>query len=373
MHLRALLPDFARHLAARGAATRTTASYTRTLEAFFEHLGQRLPAPPTVEAFLARPGRRVEARSSSTKRAELIALRAFFAFASPQDAADPTDGIAIRRGARTEPVVAMPADIPRLFDAAARSAEGPRDLALLGLFFVLGLRLHEVVQLDVEQVDLVARVLWRVCGKGGVVVDLPIPARLETLLAAWLRVRAMRGHPDSGPLFPTARPTSSRTGRLSARSLQRAVGRLCSAAGLAKQLGPHALRHGCATAAISLGVDVPTTAAALRHSSIATTQAYVHLAGDARRCAYDRISSLIPPSIGSPAAPAASPAANTCESGRLGASSSPVDFHHPVNVSSTASRTQQAGEASRSRRTSPVSTAMTRNDPPSNSNTERWP
>lgn len=326
MNLRATLPAFAKHLAARGAAPRTLAAYDRTVAAFLDAIGGNGTASRAdVETFLARPRRDGQPRRASTKRAELNALRAFFAFVAEQGVvADPTDGIAVKRERPSAPAVAMPADLAPLYKAASSSA---RDSAILGLFHVLGLRVHELAGLDVAQLDLTAHVLRRVRGKGATLTDFPLPAPLAALLVGWLRERAMAGHSD-GPLFPTARPSASTTGRLSVRSLQRLVGRLAEDAGLGRRLGPHALRHGCATAAISLGIDVPTTAEVMRHASIATTQSYVHLARDARREALEKIASLIPPSVVPAAGPAEQkPAEKPPAAGAAGA----VDIHPVVD------------------------------------------
>jgi len=298
MKLRALLPAFRQHLAAHDAAPRTIASYTRTVEAFLASADGGGTSRAEVEAFLGRESTRGGRLASTTKRGELMGLRAFFRYASREaGASDPTDGITIPRERRAAPRFAAPAQVPKLFRAAAESDEPARNLALLGLFFVLGLRVHEVAQLRVEQIDLDTHMLWRVRGKGGSVVDLPVPPKLEVLLAGWLRVRTMRGHAATGPLFPTARPSTSRTGHLSIRSLQRLVNRLSQAAGLATVLGPHALRHGHGTASIAVDNDVPTTSSMMRHASIATTQIYVHLSGDAQRTGYERVSGLIPPEV----------------------------------------------------------------------------
>lgn len=294
MHLRDLLPGFARHLAARAAAPRTIASYTRTVGAFFDALGDEPVSHGGVEQFLSRVGTHGRPLGASTKRGELMALRAFFRFASREAAVvDPTDGIVVKRERRPAAAVVMPDEIGPMFEAAARSSEPRRDSLVVALLFVLGLRLHEVVTLDVAQVDLDARVLRRVRGKGGVVSSFPLPERLAAFAAAWLRVRALHGH-DEGPLFPTRRPSSSRTGRLSLRSVQRIVARLARDAGLGRAIGPHALRHGCATAAISLGIDVPTTAAVMRHVNISTTNTYTHIANDDRRVPLERLAQLIP-------------------------------------------------------------------------------
>ncbi|MBZ0117813.1 MAG: tyrosine-type recombinase/integrase, partial [Sandaracinaceae bacterium] len=273
MHLRALLPDFSKHLAAQGRAPRTLDAYERTVFAFLEALGDRQASSSDVEGFLARARTDGRPRCASTKRAELMALRALFRFAAREGVVlDPTDGITVKRQRRPDPAVAMPADLAPLYKAAARSSTPGRNTTILACLHVLGLRVHELAGLDVDQVDLVAAVLRRVRGKGGTITDFPLPAPLVALLSGWLRERAMLGHAERGPLFPTERPSSSRTGRLSIRSLQRLVNRLAIDAGLGRALGPHALRHGTATSAISLGVDVPTTAELMRHASIATTQ-----------------------------------------------------------------------------------------------------
>lgn len=327
--MRTHLPAFVQHLTARAAAPRTIESYERTVRQFLDQLEERPSTSTEVEAFLARPRQDGKPRGASTKRAELMALRAFFRFVARDGAVvDPTHGITVKRERRQAAPVAMPADVPLLFEAAAGSTAPSRNIAILGLLHVLGLRVHELAGLDIEQVDLAAKVLRRVKGKGGVVVDFPLPAALVAILERWLTERAMLGHtPGAGPLFPTARPATSRTGRLSIRSLQRLVGRLAEEAGLGRSLGPHALRHGTATAAIWLGVDVPTTAEAMRHASIATTQTYVHLAKDARRDTYERIASLIPEAL-VPASSAVRPIPQNHEANRTDEGGHvPLDFH----------------------------------------------
>lgn len=297
MDLRSLLPSFERHLSARAVAARTAASYTRTVDAFLRVLGDRAPSALIVEDFLARTSARGRPLASSTKRAELMGLRAFFRFVARDGAAlDPTHGIVVKRDRRDRPgAVVMPDEIAPIFEAASRSAEPIRNAAILALLFVLGLRVHEVVALDVAQVDLGARVLRNVRGKGGTVTQFPIPEELGAILAPWLRVRPMTSE-SSAVLFPTARPSTSPGGRLSVRSIQRLVASLARAAGLARAVGPHALRHACGTAAIRLGIDVKTTSILMRHANVATTSIYLHVADDERAEPIARLAAMIPAS-----------------------------------------------------------------------------
>lgn len=327
--MRTHLPAFVQHLTARAAAPRTIESYERTVRQFLDQLEERPSTSTEIEAFLARPRRDGTPRAASTKRAELMALRAFFRFVARDDTVvDPTLGIAVKRERREAAPVAMPADVPLLFEAAARSSAPARNVAILGVFHVLGLRVHELAGLDVEQVDLAARVLRRVKGKGGVVVDFPLPEALVAILERWLTERAMLGRAlGEGPLFPTARPAASRSGRLSIRSIQRLIGRLAEDAGLGRALGPHALRHGCATAAVSVGVDLPVIAEVMRHASLVTTQGYVHLAKDARREAVERIASLIPETVVPSKSTGAPEAQNHEGKSPYRGVHTPLDFH----------------------------------------------
>jgi site-specific recombinase XerD len=230
--MRTHLPAFVQHLAARAAAPRTIESYKRTVRQFLDQLEERPSTSTEIEAFLARPCRDGKPRGASTKRAELMALRAFFRFVARDGAViDPTHGITVKRERREAAPVAMPADVPLLFEAAARSSAPARNVAVLGVLHVLGLRVHELAGLDIEQVDLAAKMLRRVRGKGGVVVDFPLPEALVAILERWLTERAMAGHAvEAGPLFPTARRRIARpssASRSSCRTADCAAGQAC--------------------------------------------------------------------------------------------------------------------------------------------------
>lgn len=323
MDLPSLLPGFRDHLAARAAAPRTIASYLRTVEAFLRVLGASAASRGDVERFLSRAGARGSELAASTKRGELMALRAFFRFAAREGAVvDVTDGIVMKRERRERPAaVVMPNEIGPIFEAAARTPDRQRDTAIVALAYVLGLRVHEVVALDVGQVDLTAKSLREVRGKGGSVTTFPLPDELVAILGTWLRIRSMTAN-GATPLFPTARPASSRSGRLSIRSVQRLVGLLARDAGLDRPLGPHALRHACGTAAIHLGVDLGAASRVLRHANLSTTSVYVHVAEDGRREPLARLASLIPRSV----VGTGGTEQRTNVSGEVGASPTPVDI-----------------------------------------------
>lgn len=297
--LRDHLPDFVRHLEA-SRAPRTVDNYRRAVDAFLElHVGDS-PTRANVEAFLARPRPDGAARARGTRQLELVALRVFFAWMTREHAtSDPTAGVRLPRREKRDPVFPSVHETRRLFEIAAETSDSARNLAILALLFGAGLRVSELVRLDAEQVDLVTGTLNAVVGKGGTVLDQVMCPRVVTLLARWLEERERQDHSRTGPLFPAARPTTSRTGRLSVRSVQRLVRTLAVASGSPKALSPHSLRHGTATLSIALGTDLATTAALLRHTSSATTaQVYVHVLGEReRRTAAAKLGSIIPPEV----------------------------------------------------------------------------
>jgi integrase/recombinase XerC len=161
---------------------------------------------------------------------------------------------------------------------------GRRDRAILELFYASGLRLSELVDLDVEAVNLAGRVA-RVHGKGG--KERLVPFNTATSTA----IRAMMA--DRRGLEVTSPPSTARTdrhrrrrqalflnlrgGRLSTRSVDRIVRRYVRQAAIAQGISPHALRHTFATHLLQAGADLRTIQELLGHARLGTTQRYTHL------------------------------------------------------------------------------------------------
>lgn len=297
MDLHELLTGLGRHLSARGLAERTRASYLRVARLFFARLGAAEPSRADIEAFIGRLAPTGAPRLPATKRAELIALRVAFRYLGRQHGmADLTQDIVVKRGPKKAPSFVTPEEVPLLFRAAETSSERHRDMALLGLLYVFGLRLSEVARLRVEQLETTTNTLRDVRGKGGTVVSFAVPAPLRALLDAWIRERALRGHGHHGPLFPSARPATGAV-TLSVRTIERAVSRIAKRAGIERPIGPHSLRHACGTSATWLGVPLMTTSACLRHTDPATSAVYIHLVHDERSSAFATIATLIPSDV----------------------------------------------------------------------------
>ena len=162
---------------------------------------------------------------------------------------------------------------------------GRRDRAILELFYASGLRLSELVGLDVEDVNLSARMV-RVMGKGAKERIVPFNETTRQAIRDWLKDRAALrlgaegprpkaqgpGRAEADPLFVNARGT-----RLTGRSVQRLVARYVSMCSTRFGISPHALRHSFATHLLERGADLRAIQELLGHVQLSTTQRYTHV------------------------------------------------------------------------------------------------
>jgi integrase/recombinase XerC len=162
-------------------------------------------------------------------------------------------------------------ELERLFAAAEGDGwMNKRDTAILALMAKAGLRVGEVVALELGDIELGAKSGWVTVrmGKGNKTRRVPLSSGVCRALRAYLAVRPVSG---ASVLF------LSRSGNpLSARDVRRVVVRLARRAGIEGRVTPHVLRHTFATRVLEMGADLATVAAILGHESIATTSRYLH-------------------------------------------------------------------------------------------------
>lgn len=285
-------------------APRTATSYVRIAAAFLSTIESE-PSSRDIEVFLERKSRTGLRRSPATRNQELAALRALSLFAQREGnwTKDPTFGIEFARVPIHEAVFFTSQELRRLFHAADQQRsqrDCSRDTALLALLSQAGLRVHEVVGLDLEQVDIPQETLVGIHGKGGTIADIPMSPEVTVMLARWIRQRVSIAHGTERALFV------SRLGRrISVRSIERLIAKLRDGAGIAKRGSCHSLRHSMATISLELGTDIGTISEILRHSSVQITQRYIHCLSARRRDAVRRLASTIPRSIVTGSAPSA--------------------------------------------------------------------
>ncbi len=183
---------------------------------------------------------------------------------------DPANGLAPPKSARKLPR-ALDADrAQQLLDGGVEDDFiARRDQALLELFYSSGLRLAELVGLDLPALDLAAG-LVRVLGKGSKTREVPVGRQAREAIHAWLPLRA-QANPQDQALF------ISRQGkRLTPRAIQLRV-RAAGVRELGQHLHPHMLRHSFASHMLESSQDLRAVQELLGHADIATTQIYTHL------------------------------------------------------------------------------------------------
>jgi integrase/recombinase XerC len=146
-----------------------------------------------------------------------------------------------------------------------------RDRAVLELLYSSGLRLSELVGLDVQDVDL-RDAMVRVTGKGGKARIVPVGRQARDAIAAWLVIRRGLAAADEPAMF-----VSRRGRRLSGRSVQSRMDYWARRLGLDVPVHPHMLRHSFASHLLESSGDLRAVQELLGHANIATTQIYTHL------------------------------------------------------------------------------------------------
>jgi integrase/recombinase XerC len=237
-----------------------------------------------IRAFMAELYRRRQSRASVARK--LSALRSFVRYLRREGLieSDPASLAVSPRREQRVPAHLSVDEMSRLLEAPdASSPLGRRDRAILELFYASGLRLAELVGLDVEDVNLAGRIV-RVVGKGRKERLVPFNTSTQKALRAWYgdraRLRAARGiqgasarHGAGGdPVFVNARGV-----RLTGRSVQRLVARYVSGCSTRFGISPHALRHSFATHLLQQGADLRAIQELLGHVQLSTTQRYTHV------------------------------------------------------------------------------------------------
>jgi integrase/recombinase XerD len=266
----------------RGLSVHTVAAYGRDLEryaAFLRTRGitdARRVDDRAVTAHVAAVsastyGDGKPYRATSVVRA-LSSVRAFHRFLLREGkiSSDPTAAVIRPKLPRSLPKPLSVDDVARVLAHPDRSAKGLRDRAVLETLYGAGLRISELVGLDVDDVDLEEGSV-RVLGKGGKERDVPLGRYAREAIAAYLtRVR---------PDLATRRSRSAlflnlRGGRLTRQGCTLVLEKHAKAASVARKVSPHALRHSFATHLLEGGADVRVVQELLGHASVATTQVY---------------------------------------------------------------------------------------------------
>jgi integrase/recombinase XerC len=160
---------------------------------------------------------------------------------------------------------------------------GARDRLILELLYATGIRVSELVGLDIDDIDRGRRVL-RVLGKGNKERTVPYGLAAERALDSWLRLRPELARGTGG----SALLLGARGGRIDPRTVRTVVHRAVAGVPGAPDIGPHGLRHSAATHLLDGGADLRAVQELLGHASLATTQLYTHISVERLRQTYSR-------------------------------------------------------------------------------------
>ncbi|MFN2586542.1 MAG: site-specific tyrosine recombinase XerD [Actinomycetota bacterium] len=287
MRAAGLLDDFVSHLQfERGLSANSVAAYRRDLAKWTSFCAQagvgELDAEPEhVTDFLdrlrrGRPPATAPLAPSSVART-LVSVRSFYRYLVREAglAADPTARVGTPARPRSIPKAISVEQVERLIGAPPPDLLGRRDVAMIEVLYGAGLRISELVDLDVDDVDLEGGTVLVRSGKGGKGRVLPLGRAARRAVGDYLvrsrpelLRRAARGG-DAAALFLNAR--GRRIGR---QGCWKVLKHHARAAGLDQVVSPHTLRHSFATHMLDAGADIRVVQELLGHSSLATTQVY---------------------------------------------------------------------------------------------------
>jgi len=286
----------------RNASAHTVRAYDSDLTQFLASValasgvktGELRPASldrDAIRKFVAELYQHGQSRATAARK--LAAVRTFLRYLRRESVIDNDPGALVPTPKRE---VRMPAHLSEeemaalIAAAAGDTALGQRDRAILELFYASGLRLSEVAGLDLEDVNLGAR-MARVLGKGGKQRLVPFNTSTATAIRAYLArreelVRGLRAAPSRPSRLSRSSIRSSarnplfvnyRGGRLTVRSIDRLVRRYVAASSSRAGISPHALRHSFATHLLQRGADLRTIQELLGHARLSTTERYTHV------------------------------------------------------------------------------------------------
>ena len=274
-----LLSDFLAQLTIEKRASQyTVKSYKRDLNCLSTYCESKSISLWTdlkqtnIRSYMA--SRHRQGLSSTSLQRELSAIRSFFNFLLKNQLTDnnPVQYIKAPKKPRKLPKTLDVDQIKSLLEAGTNSTIEIRDLAMFELFYSSGIRLSELAQLNLTDIDLTDKSLIVRSGKGGKSRMLPIGSKAVVAINTWLEHRIKSPTSTETALFISTRGT-----RLGQRSIELRLKQWCKKKGIAEHIHPHMLRHSFATHLLESSQDLRAVQELLGHSNISTTQIYTHL------------------------------------------------------------------------------------------------
>ncbi len=272
----------------RGMAGNTIAAYSRDLRRYVAYCQQHGIAPDEISSDnisgfvqdLSSDSPESPALGAKSVARAMSAVRGFHAFCVEEGflALNPADLLIPPKLPQSLPKALTEEQVLRLLNAVG--GERPQDLRdrlILELLYGTGMRISELVGLDVSDIDLDERLL-RCFGKGRKERMLPVGKEAFLALDQYLvRARPQLLEPTGGSSATGALVLNMRGGRLTRQGCWQILKRHATSVGLQRAVSPHVLRHSCATHMLEHGADIRVVQELLGHSSITTTQIYTRV------------------------------------------------------------------------------------------------
>jgi tyrosine recombinase XerC len=276
--------------AERNSSPHTLRAYKHDLDQFSAFLSRK---HPTVE--LEKHHRLIvreylsELHDQNHSRATLLravaVLRAYFKFLMRSEVLpqSPFVGLPMPKAEKRLPRFLSEEDMQRLLELPrqTRQKQSLRDAALLELLYSSGLRIEELCQLNVEDIDLWGGMV-RVFGKGSRERLVPLGQMAQKTIRAYMESRPASLRRAS-PLFLNPRST-----RISSRGARNIVGKWVKQAALHQKVSPHSFRHSFATHLLDRGCDLRSVQEMLGHRNLTTTQVYTHVSPEHLKKVYQQ-------------------------------------------------------------------------------------
>lgn len=279
----------------KGASQNTIAAYKNDLQQLADYIGPRTGNDgwraldrSAIQDFILDLKQRGYTETSVARK--VAAVRSFFAFLAAEGTitTNPTEGLTSPRVGKTLPKAITPNEVDELLEQPARRStpEAKRDRAMLELLYATGMRVTELVSLDMENLSLDPRAPFVRCvGKGAKERSIPIHDHALEALNGYLE--------DGRPLLVRDRNepalfVNRRGERLTRQGFWLILKGYAKSANLGKGVTPHTLRHSFATHMLRGGMPLRNVQEMLGHANISTTQVYTHLTSDHVREVYSR-------------------------------------------------------------------------------------
>ena len=271
------------------ASSNTVSSYMRDIRQFADWLGAEDVAimdasQVNISDYLAHL--EDEGRSGATVSRNLASLKNFYAYLVTSGFVNktPVVDIHIDRGEKKLPQILTGREIELLLaQPSCVDAKGYRDKAMLEVMYATGIRVSELIELDVDDVNLTAGIIKCSGGKKSRVIPL-YPGALRALSAYIRDVRdALIASPDEKALFVNVSGV-----RMSRQGFWKILKHYQATAHIEKEITPHTLRHSFAVHLLENGADLGSLQELMGHSDISSTQMYTHMVDKKLKSVYEK-------------------------------------------------------------------------------------